>query len=197
MPRPALHPTDELLDAARDLVVEAGPRAAGIRDIARRSGAPSGSLYHRFGSRDELVARAWLRAVRRFQAGYLEALGQEEPREAAACAVRFGVAFALSAPADARLLLDYSRAGLLDSEPEGEVADEVARVNAPLEAAVRDLAVRVFGDAGVEAIERTSYAVIDLPLAVVRRHLLAGTLGEDTAGRLEPAVLALLDKEAR
>jgi AcrR family transcriptional regulator len=196
MPRPALHATDDVLDAARDLVVETGPRAVGVREIAKRSGAPSGSLYHRFGSRDEVVARAWLRAVHRFQAGFLEALARPDPREAAASAVGWGVAFAMSEPADARLLLDHSRSGLLDSEPEGEVAQELATVNAPLEAAVRSLAVRLFGDDRPEALERTTYAVIDLPLAVVRRHLLAGTLGQATAATLEPAVLALLATEA-
>src|SRR6185312_6438634 len=84
MPRPLLHDPDEVLDAARDLIVEGGPRAAGIRAIAERSGAPSGSLYHRFGSRDELVARAWLRAVRRFQAGYVAALDAAVAQDAAA-----------------------------------------------------------------------------------------------------------------
>jgi AcrR family transcriptional regulator len=197
MPRPALHTTDDVLDAARDLVVETGPRAVGIRDIAQRSGAPSGSLYHRFRSRDELVARAWLRAVRRFQAGYLEALAHDDPLEAAASAVRWGIAFALSEPADAQLLLDHSRAALLDAEPEGEVADELAGVNTPLERVVRSLAVRLYGHDGPEALERTSYAVIDLPLAVLSRHMRAGTLGPATVATLDPAVLALLEQKFR
>src|SRR5687767_8565332 len=109
-----MHDTDELLDAARDLIVEGGPRAAGIRGIAERSGAPSGSLYHRFGSRDELVAQAWLRAVRRFQTGFLAALGDEDPRTGVANAVRWAVFFTLNHPADTRLLLDHSRKDLLD-----------------------------------------------------------------------------------
>ena len=71
MPRPALHDTEAVLDATRELILDVGPRGTGIRDISRRSGAPSGSLYHRFSSRDNLVALAWLRAARRFQTGYL------------------------------------------------------------------------------------------------------------------------------
>jgi AcrR family transcriptional regulator len=187
-----------VLDAARDLVTQRGPRAAGIRDIAERSGAPNGSLYHRFRSRDELVARAWLRAVRRFQNRFVDALGGEDPSTAVTDAVRWGVEFALSQPQDARLLLTYSRTALLDAEPTGALAEELAMVNAPIEEAVRALALRVHGGVSAEALERVTYAVIDLPLAVVRRHVLAGTLNHETAPTLASAALALIeDKDAK
>ena len=62
MPRPQLHPTDAMLDAARDLVLRAGPRATTIEAIAEASGAPTGSIYHRFRSRDELLATLWTRS---------------------------------------------------------------------------------------------------------------------------------------
>ncbi len=195
MPRPALHQVDTVLDAARDLVLEAGPRAVGVRDIARRSGAPSGSLYHRFQSRDNLVARAWLRAVGRFQAGFLEALGAEDPYEAVRSAARWGVRFALCQPQDAELLLAHSRAALLDAQPDSAVIAELAVINAPIETALRALALSVYGLDTPEALERISYAVIDLPYAVVRRHLLAGTLSERTAETLEAAVADLIKRE--
>ena len=195
MPRPALHRADTVLDAARDLVLEAGPRAVGIRDIARRSGAPSGSLYHRFQSRDNLIARAWLRAVRRFQAGFLETLSAEDPYEAVREAARYGVTFALSHPQDAELLLAHSRAALLDAEPDAAVIAELAVINAPIESAVRALALSVYGLDRPEALERISYAVIDLPYAVVRRHLLAGTLSERTAATLEAAAVDLITRQ--
>jgi AcrR family transcriptional regulator len=190
MPRPLLHDPDGVLDAARDLLVEGGPRAAGIRAIAERSGAPSGSLYHRFGSRDDLVARAWLRAVRRFQDGYVAALASDS--EGAEAAVRSAVAFALEQPADAHLLLRFGRRELLDAEPSAELATELATVNVPLERAVRRLARRVFGATTAEAVERTTFAVVDLPLAVLTRHLRAGTLTRATGDRLAAAVCALL-----
>ena len=59
--------TDALLDAAREVILERGPRSATIALIAARAGAPTGSIYHRFASIDELLARTWLRAVRRTQ----------------------------------------------------------------------------------------------------------------------------------
>jgi AcrR family transcriptional regulator len=187
VPRPLLHDPDEVLDAARDLLVEGGPRAAGIRAIAERSGAPSGSLYHRFGSRDELVARTWLRAVRRFQDGYVAALG-----DGVEDAVRWAVAFALEQPGDAHLLLRFGRHELLDTGPGADLAAELSTVNEPLQQAVRRLARRTFGTANADAVERTTYAVIDLPLAVLTRQLRAGTLTRATADRLAAAVRALL-----
>jgi AcrR family transcriptional regulator len=188
-----LHDTDELLDAARDLIVEGGPRAAGIRAIADRSGAPSGSIYHRFGSRDQLVAQAWLRAVRRFQAGFLTALDHDDPRTGVADAVRWAVLFTLDHPADTRLLLDHSRKDLLDAEPTGALAGDLVKVNAPLALAIRTLAVRLYGAATQAAVERVTYAVIDLPQAVLRRHLRGGTLATSTADTLASAVRALVD----
>ena len=197
MPRPALHDTDELLDAARDLIVEGGPRAAGIRAIAERSGAPSGSLYHRFGSRDRLVAQAWLRAVRRFQAGFLAALEDADPRTGVANAVRWAVSFTLDHPADTRLLLEHSRKDLLDAEPAGALATELGKVNDPLLRAIRAVAVRLYGSATQEALERVLYAIIDLPQAVLRRHLRAGTLTAVTGNHLAAAAQALVSDADR
>ena len=175
MARPALHQTEVVLDAVRDLILDSGPRGAGIREIAERSGAPSGSLYHRFGSRDNLVALAWLRAVHRFQAGFLKALEADDPHEAVKSAVRWGVEYALAEPAT-RLLLCFSRTDLLDAEPAAETAAELAAVNLAVERAVKQLARLVFGTVTNATVERITYAVIDLPYAVLRRQIQAGTL---------------------
>jgi AcrR family transcriptional regulator len=195
MPRPALHGTDDLLDAARELILDTGPRSVGIRDIAVRSGAPSGSLYHRFRSRDNLVALAWLRAVRRFQDGFVTVLETPEPREAVRGALRWSVEFALASPGDTRLLVCYSQPDLLDSTPSAEILAELAPVNDALERALMALARRLFGSARAAAVERTTHAVIDLPYAALRRHVLAGTLSRRTAGTLEAAALAIVDHE--
>jgi AcrR family transcriptional regulator len=190
--RPVIHQPDDVLDAARDLVVEAGPRAVGIRAIARRSGAPSGSLYHRFGSREELLARAWLRAVQRFQDGFLRALAAPDPREAALGAATWAVEFALANPDDTRLLLEHSRLALLEGEPQPPIAEALARINDPIVRAVGRLTIALYGSEAPEAVERVCNAVIDLPVAVLRRHLRAGTLTRRTATSLQSAVSALL-----
>ena len=59
------------MDAAMRLVAEGGPNAATVAGIAGALGAPVGSIYHRFKSRDLLLARLWIRTVKRFQVGFL------------------------------------------------------------------------------------------------------------------------------
>ena len=195
MPRPALHQTDVVLDAARDLIIDTGPRGAGIREIAERSRAPSGSLYHRFGSRDNLVALAWLRAVHRFQGGFLEALEADDPYDAVKRAVRWGVEYALAEPADTRLLLCFSRADLLDSEPAPDTAAELEAVNLAIERAVKRLARLAFGTVNSRNVERATYAAIDLPYAVLRRQIQAGTLSRRTVAPLQAAAVAILNSK--
>jgi AcrR family transcriptional regulator len=193
MPRPALHQTDVALDAARDLILDSGPRRAGIREIAQRSGAPSGSLYHRFGSRDNLVALAWLRAVRRFQTGFVKALDADDPHDAVKGAVKWGVQYALTEPADTRLLLCFSRDDLLDADPAADTLTELAAVNLAVESAVHRLARLAFGTITTASVERITYAVIDLPYAVLRRHVQAGTLSRRTIAPLQSAAVAILN----
>lgn len=173
-------------------MLDGGPRAAGIRPIAHRTGAPTGSLYHRFGSRDALMAQAWLRAVRRFQNGFLEALGTSDPHEAVSGAAAWGISFVLAEPADALLLLNHSPASLLDADPAPDVARALQTVNEPVVAAVANLAGRLFGARDSTAVERVTYAVVDLPYAVVRRHLLAGTLTAGTAVDVARAAEAII-----
>ncbi|MET0995380.1 MAG: TetR family transcriptional regulator, partial [Mycobacterium sp.] len=48
MAPPRKHETDVILDATRALVLAEGPRAASVAAIATASGAPAGTLYHRF-----------------------------------------------------------------------------------------------------------------------------------------------------
>ena len=68
MAPPRKHETDVILDAARTLVLSEGPRAASVAAIAATSGAPAGTLYHRFGNRNGILTAAWLRALERFHA---------------------------------------------------------------------------------------------------------------------------------
>lgn len=73
MAPPRKHDTDRILDAARTIALRDGPRATSVAAIAAESGAPAGTLYHRFGSRDRVLQEAWLRALGRFQAEVLAA----------------------------------------------------------------------------------------------------------------------------
>src|SRR4051812_50101854 len=84
MAPPRKHDSDKILDAARTLVLRDGPRAASVAAIAAASGAPVGTLYHRFGNRDGILTAAWLRALERFQRRVLPAPTEPDTLAAAA-----------------------------------------------------------------------------------------------------------------
>ena len=109
MAPPRKHDTDHILDAARALVLRDGPRSTSVAAIARESGAPVGTLYYRFGSRDGLLAAAWLRALERFQQQALHAAERPDPLQAAVAMAGTQVSFAREQPEDARLLLTVRR----------------------------------------------------------------------------------------
>src|SRR5665213_1418161 len=92
------HDTDRILDTTRALVLRDGPRAASVAAIARASDAPVGTLYHRFGSRDGILAAAWLRALERFQRRALAAAEHPDPLEAGVAMARAQVSFAREEP---------------------------------------------------------------------------------------------------
>jgi AcrR family transcriptional regulator len=184
-----------MLDAARDLLLEDGSRSATIEAIADASGAPTGSIYHRFGSRDELIAKLWIRAVHRSQASFLAALERDSPREAALAAAFSIVDFCEDHPADAQLLVGFRREDLISAVPEGPLADELAVLNRPVERALVQLARRLYGRRSRAALDRTLLAVFDLPYGAARRHLITGSrLPRGLRADLSSAVTAVIDE---
>jgi AcrR family transcriptional regulator len=169
MAPPRKHETDVILDAARALVLDGGPRTASVAAIAKTSGAPAGTLYHRFGNRDGILTSAWLRALERFQARALAADGDTPADTAVAMAVAaVGVARAL--PDDARRLLTIRPGDLLDDEPDATFRRTLAAMNAPLTERIAVLARQLYGNARPRSVDAVARAVADLPYAVVRRH---------------------------
>jgi AcrR family transcriptional regulator len=170
MAPPRKHDSDTILDAARALALRDGPRAVGVAAIARESGAPVGTLYHRFGNRDGVLSAAWLRALVRFQERALAtAAAAPDPIDAGVTMARSIVGFARNAPEDARLLLVLRREDLLDADPDAAFKQRLDAINAPLEAAFARVA-RALGD-GARGRDAAVRAVVDLPYAALRRHL--------------------------
>jgi AcrR family transcriptional regulator len=166
---PRKHESDVILDAARALVLDGGPRAASVAAIAKASGAPAGTLYHRFGNRDGILTAAWLRALGRFQARAMAA-NADTPVESAVAMAVAAIGFARELPQDARLLLTIRPGDLLDDEPDAVFHETLAAMNAPLIERIGVLARRLYGSGDPRAVDAVGRAVADLPYAVVRRH---------------------------
>src|SRR5262245_65686223 len=111
MARPEKFTEDRILDAAGALVAGGGPSFATITAIGAAIGAPNGSIYHRFKTRDSLLGRLWLKKATFFQNNFVSALDHPDPYQA-------GLNAALSLPrsvrADfvgARIMLLYRQIG--------------------------------------------------------------------------------------
>ena len=173
MAPPRKHETDVILDATRALVLAHGPRAASVAAIAKASGAPAGTLYHRFGNRDGVVTAAWLRALERFQSRALAAAADtpaDTGLETATAMAVAAIGFARELPDDARLLLTIRPDDLRDGQPDAAFRQTLAAMNAPLIERVRELAAQLYGSSDPRALDAVNRAVADLPYAVVRRH---------------------------
>jgi AcrR family transcriptional regulator len=198
VPRPEIHPTETMLDAARELLLGEGARGATMEAIAEVSGAPTGSIYHRFGSRDQLLARLWIRAVYRSQASFVAAMERDDAKEAAIAAATSILDFCEEYPEDARLLVAFRREDLIKAMPEGPLADELKTLNRPVERAVLQLARRLYGTRRRAALDRTLLVTFDLPYGAARRYLMTGArLPPGLRADLVRAVDAVIDEPLR
>ncbi|NEW53684.1 TetR/AcrR family transcriptional regulator [Nocardia cyriacigeorgica] len=160
----------ELLDGARDAVLEHGLDAS-LAQVCALIGAPTGSLYYRFASRDHLMASLWLRSIRRFHEGYLAAAATPDAREALRrCAVHIP-RYCRDFPAEARAMMLYRHSELAVTAPK-DLRAEVRAVNDEVWAALDDLAGRRYGT--VHDPERAALvrmAVSQAPYGLVRPHV--------------------------
>src|SRR6516162_13020 len=200
MPRPSRFSVAQILDATAAIVAGRGPGAATISAIGNVLKAPSGSIYHRFASRDALLGRLWLSKAAFFQNRFAAALADADPAKA-------GLAAALSMPravrqdlAGARILLLHRRDDFLDGDWPPEMAAEAIRLKHQLDDAMNEIARRLFGRVSAETLRLVNFAIIDVPFAAVRRHVAVNELPprslEDLIARTYAALIAPAHRRA-
>ncbi|CAN3127595.1 TetR/AcrR family transcriptional regulator [Mycobacterium sp. smrl_JER01] len=164
MPRPARYTVDVLLDAAAQLLAEQGPYAVTMSAVARSTGAPSGSVYHRFPTRAALCGELWMRTEERCQQELMEALSQDgdAQQRCVAGALRL-VQWCRDHPVEAQVLLaDPNELG------SGDWPDTVVGRRKRLQRKLRKVLAELPDDSA-----RVNAAIMDVPAAIVRRHLRA------------------------
>ena len=177
------------MDAARMIVLERGARGATIGAIARASGAPTGSIYHRFQSVDELLARVWMRAICRVQAALLGAAATG-PAEAAVAGALAVYDFCLRERQDALLASSFRLSDFSGAELSDDARSELERLNGPIDPFLAALARRL-GGRGQRDI--ALLAIRDLPYGAALPHLRNGTRPTaERRRRLEAAVRAVV-----
>ena len=195
MGRPELHSGTRILDDARTLVLDRGASAATIAAIAAASSAPAGSVYHRFGSRDSLLAELWMRAALRAQAHLLTAVeSADTPMDAAVAGGMSVFDFAADAGDDARLLASMRREDLIRSPLPPELDARLRDLNQPVQRVIARLAREICDTRSTAATNLIALAVIDIPHGAVRRYLIAGSSPPRTLRpHVERSIRAVLD----
>jgi len=155
--------------------------------IKHALGAPSGSIYHRFKTRDELLGKLWLSKATAFQDRWMDALEEADP-------VRAGLEAALSMPRQVRLDLDGARVMLLHRREDflmdgwpPEMKAEAERLGRQVKEGLSAMTKRLFERDTASARRATAFATVDIPFSAVRRYVGEG-------GSPPPHVDALIER---
>ncbi len=173
MGRRRVHDRDAILDAAEELFAAGGVRSVTVRALADRTGAPSGSLYHLFGSRSELLAHMWVRAARRFlgvqRAAIDAALGREGDTAIEATVVASTTIADMTDewPNAAAVLRGQSRDALIGPALPGPLLAEIERLDGALLEQLRRLADALWQRTDRAAVETVAACVVDIAGALL------------------------------
>lgn len=169
MARPEKFSAEAILDAAARVVLARGGTVT-VAEIAREAGAPIGSVYHRFASRELLLVSLWLRSVRDFQRGFIEACRTEPAADAVVAAALHIPVYCRAHPAEARAMTLYRHAELIRTAPE-VLLEEVTAVNNEVNAVSHDLTRRRYAVVDERRTALLRAATRQCPYGLVRPYL--------------------------
>ncbi len=171
MARHAKFSNDEVIDATARLSARAGPRQVTIGAIASELAAPTGSIYHRFSSRDVLLGEVWLRAVEGFQAAFAARLSAGAPYEAGLSAALYVPAFVRADPISSRNLLLHRREDFFQGAWPEPMVQRAQTLKSELDTGLRRYARSLLDRADAPALRLVKFVLVDVPLAAVLPHL--------------------------
>ena len=160
---------DGILDAAADEVLH-HDYGVTLGGVASRLGAPIGSLYHRFASREELLTRLWLRSVQRFHGAYLEAGNHDDPQLALLAMARCVAIFTRDHQAEAAAMTLFRQSRLVKTAPVSCRA-EVRAVNEGTHQRLQELARARYTHPTARHQALVRVAAIDNPYGLVRTYV--------------------------
>lgn len=149
------------------------PAEATIARIAAELDAPTGSIYHRFRSRDELLGEVWLSAAAAFQSAFAAQLVGDDAFEAGLAAARWVPSRVRERFDEARILLLHRREDFAAPHWPEAMQQRARQLAGEMQAHFDALAAQL-GVQDEAGRQRVRFALVELPLAVVRPHLHAG-----------------------
>lgn len=167
MTRAALFTREDFLRCAERLIAEQGPEAATTAAILKGVGAPAGSFYHRFASRDLLLGELWLGLAEGYQKEFLACLRGQGVLAAALFTPRW----VRQHPVEAQVLLIYRREDFASRHWPADFVRRAEELACELRSGLREFSQGLGGLSPEEDFQRVRFALIEVPLAAVRRHL--------------------------
>lgn len=190
MGRKAIFERRDMTGAALRLVADRGPQAVTVAALAREVGAPTGSIYHRYRSREQLLAELWMEVVEAFQDGFVGSLAHATDVEGAVASARFMVSWTREHPLESRLLLLHRRQDFVSGEWPTDLAERAAALEPQMGASLKGFAERAFGRTDAETMARLRYALLDAPFGGIKPYVQARK-------RLPPVLDDLVARTAR
>ena len=114
-----------ILDAALDTFVEVGESGTFIQEVCSRAEVSVGTLYHHFGSKDQLIATLHYALLNEYQSGAAPILAADPPaRDGVRDTVRYHVEWLVGHPRPATFLLQQPFAGYRSDQVPGGMIEE-------------------------------------------------------------------------
>jgi len=180
MGRPAKHSEAGILHVAGQLVSERGPAATTVTAISEALGAPSGSIYHRFRTRDELLGKLWLSKARLFQGRAESALKAPDAKRAALAAALSILDTAREDMVGARIMLLYRREDFFVPGWPASMKREAERLGQQVNVMIGQTTRRLFGRSTTSARQAVRFAVLEAPVAAIKSYVASGEAFPDT-----------------
>lgn len=115
----------EIVKAALSCFIQTGTAAASIQDICKKAKASTGSIYHHFGSKEQLAAAVYLEGIADYQAGFISSLETSEDAESGIYGViAYHLAWVEGNPDWARFIVRERHSPFM-----GDTEGELARLN--------------------------------------------------------------------
>jgi AcrR family transcriptional regulator len=116
---------DDILAAALKVSVYSGESGTFIQEVCAKAGVSVGTLYHHFGSKDELIATLHFTLLNRYQAGAGEILDHDSGAEQGIRdTVGYHARWLMAHPLEATFLLQQPFAGYRSDNVPGELKAE-------------------------------------------------------------------------
>lgn len=170
MGRKARFTKTDFINAALVILAKEGPGGVTMASIAKKIGAPIGSVYHRFESRDILLAELWVTLIESIQPGFLETLDKGEVEKAAL----YPLKWARRNLNQAKVLLLYQREQLVTGDWPDTIKERVEEHINKMNDGIIKITQELLGKVTEENVARVTFCLIDVPVGAVRNCLEQG-----------------------